>query len=143
MGFKKKAPILFYPKSTTPTVSDTTNMSSRVLVWSRFGKYMYGELLIAWSGAGAAGTFTVTVPGGYSIDTNLLAGGTSSTNAGASQLNSGTWYDAGVGWKTANPEYNSATTIRFAVAGQIFSANLTANGDSLKANFFIPISGWA
>lgn len=128
--------------SVTPTVSGTTNVSSRVLIWSKSGKYMNCEGLIAWSGAGDAGTFTVTIPEGQTIDTAFVAGGTATTNAGASQLGCGTWYDAGVGWKVANPEYASTTTVRFAVAGQLWAANLAANGDSLKFAFRVPIVGW-
>lgn len=126
-----------------PTLSDTTNMSSRVLVWHKDGPYFVGEGLLTWTGAGAVGTLTLTLPNSYTIDTSLIAGGTTATNAGASMLGSGTWYDAGVGWKVVYVEYNSTTTIRFSNTSALFAASVTANGDSLKFNFRVPIVGWS
>ena len=103
---------------------------------------MSGEGLITWSGAGDAGTFTVTLPSSAVIDTAFIPGGTGALGATGSQLGVGAWYDNGTGWKSADTEYASTTTIRFAFAGQLFAANLTANGDSLKYIFTVPIVGW-
>jgi hypothetical protein len=143
MGFEKYSVITRTgPTSATPTISGTTNVSARTLIWRRDGKFMHAEGLITWSGAGDAGTFTVTLPNSAVIDTTYLAGGTATTNAGASQVGMATWYDAGVGWVACRVEYASTTTLRFAIAGQLFAASLTANGDSLKFLFSVPIVGW-
>lgn len=139
---KASNPILGVPKSGTMTVSGTTNVSSRLYSYCRMGKYMIFDGIVTWTGAGDAGTFTVTVPDSYTIDTNFLPNGTDTTNAGASVLGSGIWYDAGVGWKVIYPEFATTTTIRFSNTSALFAASVTANGDSIKFNIRIPISGW-
>lgn len=128
--------------SVTLGVSSTTNISSRVGIWYREGRFMHIDGVITWNGAGSdGGVFTVTVPDSQSIDTDELAGGTDTTNAGSSRLGGFSFFNSGTAFFSGDVQYTSTTTFSF-TAGSALTGTTFANGDGLKFNVKIPISGW-
>lgn len=130
------------PATYTPTLSDATNATIVKSQWWRDGKHMEVETLITWAGAGAGSTFTITIPSGYTIDTNFLTGGTDTTNQQATFLGKSAWFDSGAGWATLDVVYASTTTVKFNNNTGVITGTQFASGDGLKVNFRVPIVGW-
>lgn len=133
------------PASYTPTLSDSTNVSVNQAQWHRDGAYMYIEGDLTMSGAGAGGTFTVSLPSGYTIDTAKLISGGGSTNPTREVLGMFDWFDNGAAFRGGTVEYSSTSAVLFAYAGgaALIAGTVLASGDGIKYNFKVPISGWA
>lgn len=133
----------------TATWTSATNMTS-VCKWRRVGEMAEFQCKATWTGAGGAGTMVLTLPSstvpGWTaanvIDTSKIPGGTLTTNAGASYLGDGFWFDSGNGWLDLHVVYASTTTVSYSSGTQLFSGDLAANGDSINLMFSVPIVGW-
>lgn len=92
------------------------------------------------SGAGAASQVTLSLPSGYTIDTDRLASGTSTANNVAVPINGYfEWYDSGNAYYDITAYYATSTTIAFHYSPGLLLANQFASGDGLKYNFEIPV----
>lgn len=130
------------PVLTNPTTLNTTNVDINNLMYYRDGRFMIGEGLITWNGAGAGGTWSVTIPDSKVIDTNYLAGGTGVGSYNSSRVGDCTFYNNGTS-TFSGPTYPlTTTTLQFftsiALPGSIF-----ANLDGLRYTFKLPIVGWS
>lgn len=127
------------PITYTPTLNSTTNVSSRVGYWHRDGATAFYEVRVAWNGNGAAGTFTVALDTGQTINTSQIP---STTDL---MIGSATWFDASVSYKLASVMYNNTTSIKIVTDGSaaIFDNSNTANGDVITVRFSVPIVGWS
>jgi hypothetical protein len=128
----------------TPTLSSDVNTSANTAKYWREGGRMHVRGYVSWSGAGSdAGTFTVSTPTGFTIDTARLS--SSSASSAASQaLGVFEWYDNGTQFNTGAVTYCTNSTVQFARAsGAAYLAGTSfANGDGLKYQFSVPITDW-
>ncbi len=142
---------LYYPQITplTDCVADglsftPTSNKTQVAYYHREGPYMVIDAQITWTGTGAAGSVTISIaslPGSPTIDTNLIPGGTTTTNAGESQLGyCHVW--TGTTWLSYFPVYASTTTIQFVSGGTRLSGTTYASGAVLNYKLYLPIVGW-
>lgn len=123
-----------------PTLSDATNTT----VVAKYKRVNYNfiliEAVITWSGAGAGGALTMSLPAGHTIDTSQLSGGTSTANNNASLLSlDATWFISGSGWKKVDAIYATNTTISFNDNTGALLGTTFASGDGLKMRLMIPI----
>lgn len=127
--------------SYTPTLSSTTNVSLNTSYWKRVGNGIILELGVEWNGAGGAGTFTLSLPSGLSIDTTALpAIGNSTVKLGVGER----YQDTSGEYRLMTVLLNSSTTLSFIGRDGTspFAGTDFADQDSLQAEVFIPISGW-
>jgi hypothetical protein len=101
---------------------------------------------ILWTGTGVAGSVTIDISqmtGSPVINTDLLPGGTSNTNAGQSLLGyAQIWSQGGSTWTVFHPVYYSTTGIQFVSGGLRLAGNTYASGSTLNYHIRIPIVGW-
>lgn len=139
-------PAVSLPTPYTATWSDLTN-STAVTLWYRQGKFLHIEGQVLFTGAGAAGALTFSLPGAVAgspvIDTAALSGGTATGNPSASLLGHGNWFDAGTAWKSIWPKFVNTTTIGFWNVNQAVSGSEAANGDGYNFSIKVPIVGWS
>lgn len=124
--------------SYTPTLTNGGTTSTNVGWWRRVGDTMEIQAVAIFTGAGAAGSFTVGLPSGYTMDT---------TSKSTTSAHFGTciWYDQSTpvertGWcGTSNstslwvvPDGNSS----------ILQGNSLASGDYIRVQARVPIVGW-
>lgn len=129
-------------KSSSAAVTSATNQTS-VILEARDGQFGILEGKSKWTGAGGAGSITLTLPTGWVIDTTYLTGGTGATNQTASLLsNDCMWFDQGNGWLQVWAVYATTTTITFAMGTQVLDGSQFANGDALNFRIMVPIVGW-
>jgi hypothetical protein len=122
----------------TPTLSSSTNATASC-TYAEFGAgMMWVSGVISWSGAGGAGTFTVSLPPGRTFKTSGLAGGTAA-DTGATVMGGGTWYDDGVQEKIIFVDYASTTAVKFYVASLLDGSFFAAN-DRLRFFFIAPVN---
>lgn len=117
----------------------------------RHGNDLECEAFVSVSGAPTSATLTLTLPNSWTISTTLLSGGSPSnlkTVVGQAQIN-----DTGTTAFTGVVMYNSSTTVQLrciAASGSYGETQVVnqaapmtfANGDSVQAQFRVPISNW-
>jgi hypothetical protein len=127
----------------TPTLNSNTSVAANNARWWRAGRYMMIEGAVRYNGTGAASTFTVALPTGYSIDTSIAFDG----NDTSSQI-LGFW-----GWMDANgsaasrggyARAESATTVSFLRndTSSPVQSNAFETNDRITYQLRIPIAGW-
>jgi len=121
----------------TPTLNSTTGVASRSFFYEQVNGSFHIEGAIVFNGTGAAGILTISLPAGYSIDTNRIS--TTST-AG---FDHAWWYDNGVSYKSAAVHYASSTTLQITVTGtgSALDSSSVGNGDVVTVNFTVPVVG--
>jgi hypothetical protein len=131
------------PVAYTPTLNSNTGVAANNARWWRAGRYMMIEGAVRYNGTGAASTFTVALPTGYSIDTSIAFDG----NDTSSQI-LGFW-----GWMDANgsaasrggyARAESATTVSFLRndTSSPVQSNAFETNDRITYQLRIPIAGW-
>jgi len=130
------------PTVSAVTVDSATNVTSATCSWYRDSKFMIGECVVLWGGAGSGSPFTVTIPDSKVMDTDFLAGGTATGNAGASILGAAVWFDSGNTTFDGMVQYASTTTMSFLIGPAPLAGSVFADNDGLKFNFKAPIVGW-
>jgi hypothetical protein len=133
------------PVAYTPTLNSNTGVAANNARWWRAGRYMMIEGAVRYNGTGAASTFTVTLPSGYSIDDTVAFDGNEiySQNVGFWG-----WRDAvgsvasRGGWCLIEP--NTPTIVRFVRndSSSYVSSNDFAANDHIVYHLRIPIAGW-
>lgn len=131
--------------SYTPTLNSITSVSSRTAYWRRVGDSMEVKGQVAYNGAGAAGTFSVAIPSGYTIDTAKLPAGTGDANNGGGALGELFWEDAGTNYRLASAVYSTSTAVVFILDSAVTTLDSSsfANGDGVSFKFTLPITGWS
>lgn len=131
-------PITDMVSAPTVALSSGTNVSLSQHFQRREGDHIRQRGLITWNGAGAGGTFTVSL-GGYTIDTNKINSSTQNTIEGYAM-----WLDNGTARKAVGVTYNSTTGIQFeeltSSAGVLVGTGF-ASGDVLSYEIVVPIVG--
>lgn len=125
----------------TPTLSNSTNVSSNSSYYRRVGDTLEVISYLTWNGAGAGATFSISIPSGLSIDYSKLAS-SSTLNVGT-----GIWNDNGVGFKSLAVVINSSVSSTSFVFNEIGTANTfdgsqAASGDQFRFYAKVPIVGW-
>jgi len=124
----------------TPALVYNGTYNTRVGWWWREGQYMryQGYANIATSGSAAADV-TLTLPGGYSIDT-AKAGSTVGANFGGWGFFDNGGGGTAPGWTTID----TSTSVKFVytISGSDLQDTQLASGDRISWNLTIPISGW-
>lgn len=114
--------------------------------WRRVGDSMEIQIRtqVGTTTTAGAGTYSWSLPAGYSMDTAKIAGtaGASARVGGAVILDSGTNYFQ------ASAVYQTATTLRLSLDANVNLVSATvpmtpANGDSYSVFVTVPIVGWA
>jgi hypothetical protein len=123
-----------------PTYSNSTNVTQNDCRWRRVGSSMEIHTNISWSGgAGAGGSFTVSIPSGFTMSTtnqdsaNIIGKGIHFVGAGTSRY-------------SISVSINSSTSFAFARSvGTSFAYNGTdfASSDRLSFNVLVPINEFA
>ena len=133
------------PTVYTPALNSNTGVSANAARWWRDGKYMMIEGTVVYSGAGAAGSFTISLPSGYSADTTSAPLGSGSNP----QQIVGFW-----GWfDNAGSAASRGGFVRCATAATEFTfcRNDTSNSvdssafaasDYISYQLRVPILGW-
>lgn len=139
----KKLPWKTSVESYTPSLAGAPTISASA------GKYFVDENGImhvngyaSVTAAGSATQVTLNIPGGYQIDTDRLASGTSTDNAVAVTIKGVfEWFDAGAAYKMLGAFYASSTTIALHENPGLFLASSLADAgtDGVKWNFEIPV----
>ena len=129
------------PVTYVATLSSATN-TAQVIKSYRDGQFLKIDGKITWSGAGGAGTFSMSIPSGLVMDTAFLVGGTTITNQGVTMVGYGYWFDSGNGWLFIYPTYASTTTINFVMNTQLLDGGQLAAGDAINFHIEVPIVGW-
>jgi hypothetical protein len=126
-----------------PTLYDTTNNVVDNAWWYREGPFMYGEVMIRWTGAGAGGAaFTVSIPSGYTIDTARLIGGSNTSNQLATNIGYSTYWNAGGTWYVTMTKFNTTSDMKFVVGGSTLLGTTFTTNYSLQVFYKVPIVGW-
>jgi len=121
-----------------PTLSNATNVTIVKSTVTRRGDRALCEGYLTWSGAGAGGVFTVSLPPGLVIDTGKINPGVQESTLGHGQ-----WKDNGTGRYHANVTYNVTTSVQFELDGSgPLNGTAFASGDILSYSFEVPILGW-
>lgn len=125
----------------TATLSDATNVSFQKTTYSRDGEDIIIKGRITWNGAGAGGTFTVSLPPGLTLNTKspLHVGG------GVTTMGVAAWFDNGgpTAFVVAAVNYASTSTVRFQIPdGSLLVGTDFANGDELTFFYRAPVVGW-
>jgi hypothetical protein len=132
----------------TPTGAWTSNTTYSGK-WRRIGEEMEVRFRILCTGSPNAATASVSIPSGYTIDSNKLSSNTTNNPLGIADTNSGTYgYQLRVG-------YLNGTTVRFLTfdnntGGNFDIENPLSNsspfsygsGDYIEGFFSVPIVGW-
>jgi hypothetical protein len=131
------------PTPYTPTLNSNTGVAANNARWWRAGRYMMIEGAVRYNGTGAASTFTVALPAGYSIDTSIAF---DSNDANSQILGFWGWYD-NVGSAASRGGYarrNSATTVLFIRndTSDAVNSSAFASDDRVTYQLRIPIAGW-
>jgi len=127
--------------TSTPTVTNDGSNSTRTnaMKHRQVGDTLEIELYLPWTGAGAAGTLSVTLPNSYAADSTKVG----STAAG--MIGTYSWFDNGTNIRTGSVFLASTTTFTFtldsATTNQL--GNEFANGDVLRCKVSVPIVGWS
>ena len=133
----------------TPTSSVWSTNTTWTGKWMRKGSMMRLQIKVTLSGAPSAGTLTINMPSGFTIDTTKLVG------TGLAPLGWGQIVDNGVGNYFTMMAYASTTTVQPLVQGAgstwVKSENGIANtqpftfgsGDYAEWDFSVPIVGWS
>lgn len=116
-------------KAYTPTFSNSTNIVTNLAQYSRHGDMLELDVKITTSGgAGAGGTFTVSLPPGLTVDTVKQA-------ASGSNLFGYGWIGTAAGVRNpVNVNYNSSTAVQF---------NRNDNSSAIVAGTDLAAPGWA
>jgi hypothetical protein len=122
-------------------LSDTTNVSTRQITWSRSADKMRCDFIFKMSGIGASVDITLTIPNSETINTDKI----SSTSIGESNLGTFRWLD-GTLQKDGFLSYESTTSVNLFVTSGTASDRLEFdqldNGDAVSGYFEVPIVGW-
>lgn len=128
----------------TPTLNSTTNVAANNARWWRVGRYMMIEGAVRYSGTGAAGAFSVSLPAGFSVDSTVQFDGGDT----ASQI-MGFW-----GWFDNSGSAASRGGFVIALSNNVafaFRRNDTSNSvdssafaadDRITYQLRVPILGW-
>lgn len=128
-------------QSYTPTLSNSTNTTITQSLWRRVGDSMEILIRIGWSGLGAGGVFTVSMPSGYTIDTSKQNSNTVSSNFGYGFV----FANTGPTRNSLGISYNDSTSFRFyRTSGASFTYAGTdfTTSDILAFTATVPISQW-
>lgn len=125
----------------TPTIGNSpTITASSEKYWVDDNGILHCNGYADISGAGSASQVTLTIPGGYQIDTDRLASGASTDNDVAVVINGiFEWFDSGAAYKKLAAFYASATTIALHENPGLMLSSFFADGDGLKWNYSIPV----
>lgn len=125
----------------TPTLSSSTNATVNTSQYRRVGDSIEVRGFITWSGAGGGSGFSVSLPSGFSIDTNKINSTVQNGLIGQAQ-----WFDNGTARKIVGVTYNTTTNVTFeeltSSAGALTGPGFAAS-DTLSYFFHVPISGWS
>lgn len=122
--------------SFTPTLNSTTNVGTNVGRWRRVGDSIEVNVVVKWTGAGAAGTFTVALPNSLSIDD------AKSPNALAI-LGPAVWWDT-VKNNIGGTRRNSSTSVLVDIQGATaFASSSAAANHYVDVRFTVPVTGWS
>ena len=123
--------------SYTPTLSNSTNVSTNSAKYRRVGSDLEINGNIVWNGNGAGSTFTVSIPSGLVIDTSKIV---------SEKIGMGYWRDSGTKERVLIAYNESTTTIGFVeseVLLNVWDGSQAANGDRVWYTITVPISGWS
>lgn len=136
-------PLISNPVAYTPTLdSGITNTVINTAYWYRVGESVFINGLLTFNGnGGAAEEFTISLPSGIIINTAVLAGGTATSNQGATMLGFGYWFIQGSGWKFVYPNFNTTGSVFFVENTQHIQAAEFNNGDGFRYEIIVPILG--
>lgn len=126
----------------TPAIGGSATISANVAKYYVDEKgIMHINGYLTFTGGGAGATLSLTLPGGYSIDTNRIASGTDvSSTVAVPFVGESQWLDADAGvWKPIYSIYNAAKSIKFNQNSGVVLDNTVANGDGIKYNLQIPV----
>lgn len=136
----------------TPTTS-WTGSNTATGKWKRKGSMMEVQARISITGSSNASSTTISLPSGYTIDTNKL---TSSTQF-ATKIGDGTYHDASGGTTRfdARVYYDTTSQVRVRYLTSNFSSVIYSNvditntapatavaGNYIEVKFEVPIQGW-
>jgi hypothetical protein len=133
------------PTPYTPTLNSNTGVAANNARWWRAGRYMMIEGAVRYNGTGAASTFTVALPAGYTIDSSSFFGG---NDVYSQVVGFWGWYDSvgstasrgGVCWiEPGTP--NIVRFIRNDNSSYPQSSDFGA-GDRILYHLRVPIAGW-
>lgn len=142
------APITEWNESWTPVASWTTN-TTPTGKWRRVGDSMECVVNLELAGAPDNVSLTITLPGGYTIDTAKWLNGTQFEN----RVGHGVLVDGGSNYYDANIAFNSTSGVVVLASNASGSYALAsalsqtvpftwASGDSVHVWFRVPITGW-
>lgn len=106
--------------------------------WYKFGKFMFFQARADVT-APATADLQLTIPGGFSVDTNFVLEQVG-TSINDQFISAGHWLDGGI-FRHTQPVYFTATVLKFSYegGGALVGPPLTT-GDRLNLNGLIPIS---
>lgn len=124
----------------TPTLTHAPT-GTPVGFWKREGSNIRVWGYIECTGAGSAGSITISIPSGLAFDTTVLNnnGDNDDTFGTVKYFKSGTGPYVGM---TANAGGNTFTIFTAASTSNAIQGDSIANGDTLGWNAAIPVSGW-
>jgi hypothetical protein len=124
-------------------LNSNTSVSLNTAQYRRVGSDLIISGLVDYNGAGASGTFTVSLPSGDSIDPNAVT----STTVGSPNFGQWGWFDAtgSAASRGGYVTYNTATTLQFQRNDTSNPVDSSAFAASDKINFqvAVPIAGWS
>jgi len=137
-----QVPIVTEWVSYTPAISNTTGISSSAFRWRRVGENVEIQGGITYSGAGAGGDLTITIPSGLVPDSSKFRSGSANHVLGYWQ-----WYDDGGSAASRNGSIEVTGSPAFMsfrrsdTSNPLVSSVFAAND---RINFFasLPIIGW-
>lgn len=131
-------PITDMASVSTVTLSSGTNVNLSQHFQRREGDHIRQRGYITWNGAGAGGTFTVSL-GGYTIDTNKINSSTQNSIEGYAM-----WLDNGTARKAVGVMYSTTTAIQFedlTSSSGVLAGTGFASGDVLSYEIVVPVVG--
>lgn len=134
-------PIFTKRSSCTLTYSCNQSATHAAFCWRENDKYCV-DSQSTYVGASNAVNCTIALPAGNVIDTGKLSGGTGTSNQTATLVGQGQWMDNGTSFKHIHVMYASTTSVVLNENPGILQGGSLANGDGVKVNFCVPISGW-